>query len=393
MASFKVTARDYVDLKETLSEKNIINTVGGKEYVVKSIEGTVLSPIVGEEEQNPKVINPNTVSRIFSSKPYNNNNARYNKDLLRRSADDYITLLNTPGGPILDEDYARTEALFFKGEYEFTTNVVINDLKSLACNFVINYTKSDTDSLYGYGRNYWIIDNKTAFFGFGGEFPMSAEQLETTKFLDVKNGVAIAKTILNYSEIIAYSPKQTEYCNAEVIETTESYTKIRVKYNFRIWAAWSGDNGWEGNTVLCVDKITINTTANTVDTDEKTFHYQGNMVNTERKYELETNELFQTTLDERDENKLSYKTYEKIANAFDVDRRIITFDLLNPVKVEIDDNIKYTEGRTQERYLDTDDEFSIYDGHDEYIGDFKVIQSNPVWDGSYHKIITAMLIE
>ena len=67
--------------------------------------------------------------------------------------------------------------------------------------------------------------------------------------------------------------------------------------------------------------------------------------------------------------------------------------MLNPIKEFVDDKEVYTNGLAQERYLDVNDIFEIYDVNDNYMGKFRVIQSNPIWQGFYHKRITAILVE
>lgn len=387
MAKFEIKPSDYVDLSETLSEKNIINTIEGKEYIITSIEGTQL---------DTRTINPDTISKMFSSSPYTNSTAKYNTDLIVYSnvATAGVFSLET------DRDWARTETLYLTGNYEFVTEEVITDENSISCSFNINYIKSSADSL---DNSLYNVRNKTSFFGFGGQFPFlqseGDDNLSTDKFLEAQQGTAIAQFLWGKAEAVAPMPSLKEYCEAKIINKTSASTTIKVSYRFKIWAGWTTDNQQE-NTVLCVNNITINTLANTVDTAEVSFSYQGELINVEKKYELETNELFQAQAEDLLEEKLSYQTYQKIIDAYDIDRRIITFDLLNPIKIRINDADKYESGKVQERYMDVDDEFNIQDEHSNWIlnnngqmATFKVIQCNPVWDGSYHKIIVAIMLD
>lgn len=380
MALFKIYPKDYTDLNEKISEKNIINTVYGKEHIVTSIEGTQL---------NTTSINPETTSKIFDSVPYTNDTAKYNKDLIVYSN------MATAGVFSLeaDRDWARTETLYLTGSYEFITEEVIADESSISCSFNINYIRSSTDNL---NDSLYNVRNKTSFFGFGGGFPLLENDndynLSTNKFLESKQGTAIAQFLWAKAEAVAPMPSLKEYCEAKIINKTSAFTTIKVSYRFKIWAGWTTDNQQE-NTVLCVNNITINTVANTVDTTDSPFSYQEELIDIERKYELETNELFQVGSEDLTQDRLSYKTYQKIVDAYDTDRRIITFDLLNPIKQTINDSEKFEAGREESRYLDTDDEFDIYDEHNVFMGTFKVLQGNPIWDGSYHKRITAILVD
>ena len=300
---------------------------------------------------------------------------------------------------VTDRDWARTETLYFSGSYEFTTEEVIVDENSISCSFNINYTKSNAYSL---NNNIYNVRTKTQFFGYSGQFPMlqneGDDNLITNEFLPAQQGNAIVKLLWGRAEAIAPMPPIREYCEAKIINKTVSSTTIRVSYRFKIWAGWTTDNQ-KNNTVLSVNNITINTVAHTVDTNEVPFSYQTDLVDVEKKYELETNELFQIQSSEPIEDRLSYQTYEKIVSAYDTDRRVITFTLLNPIKVEINDATKYEIGETKERYIDVDDEFSIKDEHSEWILNnsggiavFKVIQCNPTWNGFYQKRITAIML-
>lgn len=387
MANFIIEPSDYVDLDETLSDKNIINTIDGKEYVITKIEGTQL---------DTRSINPETTSKIFSSSPFTNDTAKYNGNLIVYSN------LATAGNWLFeaDRDWARSETLYFSGSYEFTTEEVIVDENSISCSFNINYTKSKAGNLY---NDMYNVMNRTQFFGHLFQFPHIVQEgddnLSTNEFLPAQQGTAIAQFLWAKAEAVAPMPSAREYCEAKIINKTASSTTIRVSYRFKIWAGWTTDNQ-QNNTVLSVNNITINTVANTVDTDEVHFSYQTDLVDVEKKYELETNELFQVQSTDPIEDRLSYQTYEKITSSYDTDRRIITFTLLNPIKVEINDATKYEIGETKERYIDVDDEFNIKDEHSEWILNnaggiavFKVIQCNPIWNGSYQKRITAIMLD
>lgn len=419
---YVIRPSDYVDLHENISEKNIINSINGKEYAVVDNKDVVL---------NETVINPRTLEKIFTQEPYIYPNTKYNENLLydceRRSISNDLLGYKDVG-------YARAEAYFIDGYFDFDTQEVITDEESISVNFTINYTKSKGDKI----NNNNVFDNHSTSFFYNNAFPVLANQgddnLSTNNFLEVKDGIDKLYMITHKGTAKATAPSKREYCETQILEKSQNNTRIRVKYCFRIWAGWNTDNQ-KNNKVLCVNNITISTKSNTATTTSTKFSYQDENSKVGRDYQLETNELFQSmgyklaSVTEETtgiyyvlkangefdavnlpdeyvagttyyayeylpvEERISYKTYQEIANAFDTDRRIITFDLLNPVKMVFDDGDKFVDGVSEMRYLDVDDQFSLYDEHNEYIGEFTVIQCNPVWDGNYHKFITAIIVE
>lgn len=400
MKDFVIYPKDYVNLNETLSEKNIINKVIGKEYLVTEISGT---------EIDRREINPNTLEKLFNGEPYKYSNSKdlspninlYNNISFEEThANSYISDLF--GLIKRNKARARTESLFLFDSYNITSTEVITDTNSVSCEFAISCTKSKVNEI---NEQTYNIPFRSSVF-VNNVFPMEEEEIVFDTPIEVENGKATSSSLAMGLDTIftsvysdtANAISKVEGCNIKLKNQTDYGTTFNVDYLFKIWGAWVNQETNDFNSsisgnAICANNIEIVIKANTVDTNESSFSYRDKLATNERQYELETNELFQTTLEEPETEKLSYKTYKKIVDAFSTDRRIITFDLLNPIKVQIDDTKRYEKGEKEERYIDTDDEFSIYDEHNNYIGDFKVIQSNPIWDGSYHKIITAMLIE
>lgn len=387
MANFVIRPKDYTDLSENYSEKNVINTVEGKEYEVTSINSVVL---------DTTTINPETASRLFTTQLDTGYwiGQKYNRDLIAFFEEAKATGIF---GALLDIGYPRTEALFFSGSYSFDTEEVISDINSVSCSFTINYTDTSGSILID-NEGSQKAQNITSFFYTFPSSDSSTMVGEENQYLPVENAKEIVSYPFGATSVMVYAPIEKEYCRVTKVQKTATGYKITIAYKFRIWGGWTFDSSGGAfatnkSRVLSVNSIKIKTFANTVDTNEIDFLYQDDLVNTERKYELETNELFQAKSTDDEVDRLSYKTYQKVVDAYDTDRRIITFDLLNPVKVNINDNEKFETGEEESRYLDTDDEFDIYDEHNDLMGAFKVIQSNPIWDGSYHKRITAILVD
>lgn len=393
MKDFIIFPKDYVDLNETLSEKNIINKIIGKEYLVTEISNT---------EIDRREINPNTLGELFNGEPYKYFNSKEinpvtsinnNISFIETHAKSYLS--NLFGLITVSVARARTESLFKFGSYDIITNEVITDTDSVSCEFTLHCTKSKINETTE--KTYNVPFRSSLFIN--NEFPIEQKEITFNTPIEVENAtaksVSLFSFVIPYNQSVAIPATKTEGCTIKLKNQTDNNTTFNLDYLFKVWGAWV--NGYTDDITIkkdgyaiCVNKIEIVTKANTVDTSEYSFSYKDRLTTSEKQYELETNELFQTTLEEPETDRLSYKTYKKIADAFSNDRRIITFDLLNPIKVKIDDAKKYEKGENEERYIDTDDEFSIYDEHNNYIGDFKVIQSNPIWDGSYHKRITAI---
>lgn len=377
-----ITAKDYVDLTENLSEKNIINTISGREYVVTAIKDTVL---------HSKKYEPNTLDRIFDA----NGKPKF-VDTLR--FDGQTRTFKLFGLFEVEKVYARSEIVYFYGGYEFEVDdKVIEDMNSLSCSVQINYTKSKVKPL---NDTNWNLENRTGFFGNRDDFvPITNQEtgetqiFTTTEF--IPSGDAYDNVVwlgVDKGGAKADAPAIFEYFRPRVIAKTNSKTRIEVDFVLKIWTAWNEEN--EGSeTAFCVQDFTINTTANTVATEQVDFDYTNKGASVEKGYTLETNELFQTTLETPKEERLSYYTFNNIVNKYKKDRRIITFDLLNPIKEFVNDKEVYTNGLAQERYLDVNDIFEIEDVNGNYMGKFRVIQSNPIWQGFYHKRITAILVE
>lgn len=430
MAAIKIYAKDYANLVENFSEKNIINKVTGKEYLMTTAENTI--------ELNTTIINPNTRSIIFKAMPYNNGNATETGNTEDQSYRRGI--LEVPVGNIgiiTLKAYVRAEGQYIEGSYEFDTDEsTINRNTKLSCNLNIRYTESDGDEITAntYNRAY-----KTAFFsehtfpfkieadgtinsGKDGYFRVSNDDdtivhSETTNFL--KDGYSEEIIYVNekYNDrLLLDVPGKNQYCRAKIKQvigeniidengntTKAEKTTILVEYGFLIWEGYhytdtsvAFPKSGKVRKVLCVDDITITTVADTFTATPVDFEFKTNYKGRERKYELETNELFQFYESNSAGSRLnlSYKIANTILENYNTDRRIVTFDLLNTTKYEIDDTDKYDiYGATNEsRYLDVDDEFDLYGEHGEFNGIFKVLKANGIWDGVYYKKITAILI-
>lgn len=389
---YTIKSSDYTNLSETFSDKNIINSVSGNEYVISNLEKTTL------DERN---INPETLKYIFKNYNLENNTGDtpiYNPNIkVGANYQKWETVV----GIIVDEGWARTESLMYDGEFEFDTEEVITDVNSLACEITIHYTKSVAVSPT---KENYAVQNKTVmtfpkleFIG-GGGFPLLKNEGDNNlsvsgRFLPFENGHEDITDIWGRKiNIVAGMQGGQEYCKVVSCLKVSNGYRIKVRYRFRIWGAWTTINH-EDDKILSVNSIDIRTIANTVDTQEVPFSYTKPLVNIERNYELDTNELFQSDVDDEEEDKLSYKTYQEISKRFSEDRQIISFDLLNPVAQSFPDDVVYIGDTQKLRYLDNNDIFHIFDEHDRDMGFFRVISSNPVWDGAYHKHIKGILVD
>ena len=443
MADIKIYAEDYANLTETFSEKNIINTVSGQEYLVTSAgQATLLLQEVGQEKPIEEIIlDPDTRSIMFIGSSYTSAGSYQSfggKDWQSARAE-ASSLIG-----IKSYEYARAEEQIFEGSKEF---VVVGDIASqvtrntkLVCDFEIRYTQSEGDVI---DRDAYKFPGKTAFFsenifpfkyengikvtGKDGYFRNAADEIvhsTSNYFIQCEGSTAVATVMIlpqeqyTHTDYVGVPPPQggMQYCKAEIIQVagepikdsgentvTATETKIRVSYRFAIWAAFNhNDAVSKKSTVLCVDEIAIKVKIDSLSFSVVDFVYTADNVTKERKYELETNELFQFYAANAagSATNLSRKIAEAVIDSYSTDRRIITFDLLKMEKYQFDDANKYFNVANdtspflsnEPRYIDVDDEFDLYGEHGEFNGTFKVLKANGIWDGAYHKNITAILV-
>lgn len=395
MANFIIRPKDYNNLEGVSTERNIITNISGEEYSVQTNENTLI---------DERTITIDTTSQLFSNTPYNNNNAIINNNLV--CIGDYVSSSDA-------KSFARTESLYTEGSFEFYVDRVITDC---SCEFSINYTKY----LYNVGhfssnnrlnednyksQNITILFRDEPFSTTTNDGnPNISSITSENEFLSLKKPIAEILTFLGVKKIEvpfgSYTSKD-QYVQALISYKSETQTKIKVRYRLRNWTASYEDKILVLNqpniNALMIDSINVKTYATTLETKSNKFNYKIDSESEDYAYNLESNELMQYVENQSEDTRLSKITAQKIFDNFSEDRQIITFDLLNPIKQTIDDNLQYNNASENYRFIESNDTFEIFrideTNKESSMGIFRVIKCNAVWNGFYHKQITAIKLK
>lgn len=380
-----LSASDYANFTQKYSDKNIINNIYGKEYVILKTDSHELTTLSGD---NPKEVEVN-VSDV--SWRVTGSGAR-----------------NSITGAL----YNRTEEGYIRGRFIIKTDEVIADPNSVSVSVNVEYDR--------YEKNNDDIINSNNFDSGKLIYTsiINSENKKNTEPLlgddRVKRAVAVFyRQLLGFDydkedlEMNDYEGKVTK----KILKNADGTLDIIVDYKTLVWSA-ANSQSLEivfaiplGSNILAflAKKITFTVKANTVETTELEFQYNIDdfIENSEaarataKTYKMETNEFLQTEETSDPTDRMSYKIASQVFDAFDKNRPIITFDLLNCEKYKIGD---------RERYLESGDQIMVLDQFGQYIGEeldengelipgvFEIIKVENKWNGSYHKIVTAKQI-
>ena len=133
-----------------------------------------------------------------------------------------------------------------------------------------------------------------------------------------------------------------------------------------------------------------------IQTEENNFKYGDGQY---KEYELETNELMQYEKDQPINTRQSYITSEEMLDRTQINRMIVSFDLLDCDKIVEDILVPATETTpavTANRYLEVGDLIKLRDQNGDFIGQyyddtgnlvipyFEIISYHGRWDGTFH---------
>lgn len=371
-----ITARDYSNLRQTYSEKNIINQTTGTEYVIDIAKATPITDVLGRETD-------------FVVTPLGGGA----KALVWGAKKQATVGLNKP----LREEYYRIEETFFIQPEE-----IIDDINTISVSLTIDYDKYEAEGELVNANNF--NTEATSLF-----FPIVKEQNKQNK-----DGYLSATMELPYehSQVVYLGNKWTLGNKFPINQISTSFTKnesgnYEIKITHLITTFW----GWHitqftprntkvKNTALVARALHFKLSANTVTERSLDFNYTRTLSDNQptigKTYEMGTNEFLQTEELADVQTRQSYQLSQEIFNKFDTDRPLISFLLLNCEK--------YLIGGTY-RYLRAEDLIYIKDENDEYIGTettedgdlvagvFEVIKTRPVWAGSYQMEVTCRQID
>lgn len=382
-----LTAYDYKDLKQTYSEKNIINQTNGNEYVIDVATTQQITDI--NDKSQEIAISPLNMSYSLS--------AQYMEVCIRGIfAKQYIQ--------------GRDEAISNYISLSIETDEIITDTNNISVGLTIYYNKYHADGDYINGTN--MSSRKPVYNQiYKSQYKTNDSLLTATEKLPYSHSELVGRNIAwtdrwNSGENLDMTPPANRL-NVKCQKLSNDHFKITVSgwvctwwgYNYSKADKW----GQRGNnaTLLAAEKIGLTISANTVEAREIEFVYSrddeldyGNAIG--KNYLIESNEFMQTDENLGETYRQSYKTSKQIFDAYDQDRTIVSFTLLNCEKYNV--NGKY-------RYLQAEDLIYIKDENDEYISDelnangeqiasvFEVIKTRPVWDGSFSMEVTCRKID
>lgn len=380
-----LSASDYANFTQKYSDKNIINNIYGKEYIILDTDVHNLSTLSGE---NPKILQ-------LSLSDVNMISIKSHQQL-------------TSWGQKI---YLKSEEGYIAGSFTIKTDEVIKDLNSLSVAINIEYDKyeksDDITSFDNYNSSRLIYTGIISDSNKTNSYQLTTQshiERVSTFYSDSIFGIRTGSATLSP---LPFNQRITK----RVIKNPDGTINIIVDYVILVWSAGNSANT-ELSIGIITDKmvranlaknITFSIKANTVETTELEFQYNIDafIENSEasraaaKTYEMVTNEFLQTKETSNISDRMSYRLAKEVFDAFDKNRPIITFDLLNCEKYKIGD---------RERYLESGDQIMVLDQFGQYIGEeldengelipgvFEIIKIKNKWDGSFHKVITAKQI-
>lgn len=376
-----ITARDYSNLKQVYSEKNIVNSTSGNEYIIETSNATNVPNIDGTpvNVQIPELKEGDT-ALAWASKA--------------------VGLTSATSGTKL---YLREEFNTYLDDIVIETDKIIENINSISIKLRISYDK--------YVNNAFLVNdsnragNITVFSGLISE-----------EYKENKDGYLIAENALPFEHGVAKGTLSGDVTasssfppnNWSITSNKLSNGNYQIVITPRIVTWWGKNNSeykafgggaTDTNTLLVARVLNFTITANTVTERQVEFNYKRELSAFEstqgKNYPINGNEFLQTENEAEIEDKQSYILSQEIFSKFDTDRTILSFLLLNCEKYWVDG---------EQRYLQAEDLIYIQDENDQYIGTettsegeipgiFEVIKTRPIWDGTFTMEVTCRRID
>lgn len=432
-----IDGTQYTNLQTTYSEKNNIDNVKGKEYRILGTE------IIDFNIQQDSYIDSSGVVEIhYADHPDGTtistptftgiNSVEFPYDNLRLSFDTLEARLLW-GANV----YARKEGLVLSGSFIATTESAIQDINSIAVTCQIDYntyhrtidtanpndllinqsnlrSNSKQNPVFEMIRTMEYLQNKTENEGETTINTQTTESALDTQYITSIAGLsplgAIDQSIdlsssLGQFKVSTTTPLSKLDTKVSVLASTENETRVRVDYQVTIWVADTSGVSYEwlvakeyvyNYELLTANKLTFSVKANGISTESSDFSYGDGEY---KEYQLDDNELMQYSKDQIVETKQSYKTSEKMLDQTQINRMIVSFDLLDCdkiVPVNIVNNEQTSETIGYYRYLTTGDLIKLRDQNGDFIGQyyddsgnlvipyFEIISYHGRWDGTFH---------
>lgn len=382
-----LTAYDYKDLKQENSEKNIINQTFGDEYIIDLAQTTNITDI-------------NSASTEFDITPLGGGNY----------VNGYEYQSGRAQGIFVGQSlYSRNEYYRHSGSFTIETDEIITDTNSIAVKLTLEYDKYRDEN-----DNHLSDSNYSSYLSayksiYSSTYKTNTSKLNATTNLPYETGGMriITFSLFGIGETQMLSENYpTNYISYRVKKLANDHYQITVYYNVVTWwgKSWAEGDKW-GQSKSCdlwvATKLKFALTANTVSAREVEFEYardeSQNYSNAVGKnYNIDSNEFIQTDENTSPTQRTSYALSNEIFNAFDTDRAIVSFTLLNCEKYLIDGEY---------RYLRSEDLIYIQDENDELISDeinangelvpsvFEIIKARPIWDGTFSMEIVCRKVD
>ena len=425
-----IDASQYTNLQTTYSEKNNIDNIKGTEYRVTGIETIDFSfdandPYIDENGLmtiNYVEHNDNDPTPTYSFSGINN--SAFPFDNLTWDWDNgSFSAPSLYGGDLYA--YLRTENYVLSGTLKAYTSEVIQDPNSIAGSCEITYNSYHKDGSANnqifpaniIGRStqnpvfeiirtpenqtnrnqdvdgQWQTETQTTE---GGSIPYQ----QSTFTYQSPTGIAYS-----YKHALEYQPALCELSTPRVT-TSDSGTEVEIDYKITIWFGSSdavyvqwGLFGVYDTIDAYLDNATsiqFKVQGKSIQTEENNFKYGDGQY---KEYELETNELMQYEKDQPINTRQSYITSEEMLDRTQINRMIVSFDLLDCDKIVEDILVPATETTpavTANRYLEVGDLIKLRDQNGDFIGQyyddtgnlvipyFEIISYHGRWDGTFH---------
>lgn len=373
-----ITPFDYKDLKQTYSEKNIINQTSGNEYVIDLASTRTITDI-------------NDVPAETNINPLNGGN--------------YVTGWSSCEGcvrGIFAKQWIQARDEYYRTHISCSieTDEIITDINNISVGLTIYYDKYYSNGDYVNGSNMSSYNsvykqimtdgnkqNRDGYLTASEKLPYEHAMLDTRHIAWTdwwNDGRSIEGSFPSNN----LSVKCQKLANDHFKITVSGYVTTWWGYNYSKADKWAQR---ENNaTLLVARKLAYTINANIVEAREIEFNYarddNQNFGNAKGKnYEIESNEFMQTDENQGESQRQSFRTSTQIFNAFDQDRTILSFTLLNCEKYLIDG---------ESRYIKAEDCIYVQDENGELISDelnangqlvpnvFEVIKVSPVWEGT-----------
>lgn len=388
MADIVITGRDYANFSTTFSDLNIIRSATGGEYLV---DGASAVPFNIEANS---IVNEN--GEIFPEQHFVDGMPSKFGGFLAKSEDYYLGLINLT---------YRKELGYISGQIVAHTTDVIYDINSIGVDVQVQYNryqKKANDILYK--NNAYENTFVYSLIYDGANLSDENKDLQAQGSLPNDPVRYWNKASIFHHHYSEFNLDNKQYISKpRILSVSEEGTTVQVNFKLLVWSGHNDltANPFSSDSTLFLDvatKITLSVKASTVKTEENKFDYvsaDSQSFNTDEAYELESNELLQYTKDQPIEERMSYNLSSKIFDKTNINRQIVSFDLLKIERYTFIDNA----GNEISRYLQSRDKIKIKDEKGQWLGAyndasgnevvpyFEVVKCENKWNGKFYKHI------